>query len=221
MDLATPQSLRFVLRYAGQPAGEQRLTLEPMGRGSRLVLEAQVDLPPPRTKHRWESDLDPRGFPRRYVERVEGNGGGVMEVDFSREDGLVVVSQGKDDFAIPYVADLHDPLSLVVAVSRLELEVGGVVQFGLVGGRAYVERLADQTLGLPWGETPVRVYRLRPGLSLLYFDLEGNPVRLTQKVGDHVFEAELMAVEAVQPKAREREGQPGRNRRRRRRRRFE
>jgi hypothetical protein len=214
MDLATPQSLRFVLRYAGQPAGEQRLTLEPMGRGSKAVLEAQVELPPPRTRQRWESDLDLRGFPRRYVERVEGNGGGVMEVDFSREEGLVVVSQGKDDFAIPYVSDLHDPLSLMLAISRLELEVGEVAQFGLVGGRAYAERLPDQTLSLPWGERLVRVYRLRPGLSLLYFDMEGHPVRLTQKVGDHVFEAELLAIEAL-PKAKE--GQPGRRRRRRRR----
>ncbi|GIW33459.1 DUF3108 domain-containing protein [Meiothermus sp.] len=202
MDWAIPQSLWYSLRYAGLPAGEQRLTVEPRRDGLRLTLEANVELPPPKTRQRWESEVDPLGLPRRYRERVEGNGARVMEVDFSREDGLVTVSQGKDDFAIPYLAEMHDPLSLILAVGRLKLEVGEVEKFALVGGRVYVERLPDQTLeGDTAGEkTPrnMRVYRLRPGLSLLYFDEDGYPVRLTQKVGEHIFEAELTQVQRLE-----------------------
>lgn len=202
MDWAVPQALRYSLRYAGHAAGEQRLTLEPRRDGLRVVLEANVELPLPKTRQRWESELDREGLPRRYRERVEGNGARVMEVEFSREEGLVTVSQGKDDFAMPYLAEMHDPLSLILAVGALNIEVGQVEKFALVGGRAYVERLPDQTIeveveGQKKAQS-VRVYRLRPGLSLLYFDQEGYPVRLTQKVGEHVFEADLLQVQRLE-----------------------
>jgi hypothetical protein len=178
MDWAVPQALRYSLRYAGHPAGEQRLTLEPRRDGLRVVLEATVELPLPKTRQRWESELDREGLPRRYRERVEGNGARVMEVDF----------------AIPYLTQMHDPLSLILAVGALDIEVGQIEKFALVGGRAYVERLPDQTIE----ERTLRVYRLRPGLSLLYFDQEGYPVRLTQKVGEHVFEADLVGVQRLE-----------------------
>lgn len=202
MDTAIPQSLRYTLKYAGHPAGEQRLTLEPRRDGLRLTLEANVELPLPKTRQRWESEVDHEGLPRRYRERVEGGGSRVMEVEFSREDGLVTVSQGKDDFAIPYLAQMYDPLSLILAVGELKLEVGEVERFALVGGRAYAERLPDQSVEVVSSgeklERNVRVYRLRPGLSLLYFDEEDYPVRLTQKVGEHVFEAELIQVQRLE-----------------------
>ncbi|WP_366914759.1 DUF3108 domain-containing protein [uncultured Meiothermus sp.] len=202
MDIALAQSLRYSLKYAGHPAGEQRLTLEPRRDGLRLTLEASVELPLPKTRQRWESEVDREGLPHRYRERVEGGGARVMEVEFSREDGLVTVSLGKDDFATPYLAQMHDPLSLILAVGRLKLEVGEVEKFALVGGRAYAERLPDQSVEVVSSgesiEQSVRVYRLRPGLSLLYFDKEGYPVRLTQKVGEHVFEAELVQVQRLE-----------------------
>lgn len=194
MDWAVPQALHYRLRYAGHPAGEQRLSLEPRREGLRVVLEASVELPPPKTRQRWESELDREGLPRYYRERVEGNGARVMEVEFSRQDGLVMVSQGKDGFAIPYLTQMHDPLSLILAIAALEIEVGQVEKFALVGGRAYVERLPDQSIEA----RNLRVYRLRPGLSLLYFDQEGHPVRLTQKVGEHVFEADLVQVQPLE-----------------------
>jgi hypothetical protein len=202
MDTAVAQLLRYTLRYAGHPAGEQRLSLEPRRDGLRLTLEASVELPLPKTRQRWESEVDRQGLPLRYRERVEGGGARLMEVEFSRQDGLVTVSQGKDEFAIPYLAQIYDPLSLILAVGELKLAVGEVEKFALVGGRAYAERLPDQSVEVVASgervERNVRVYRLRPGLSLLYFDQEGYPVRLTQKVGEHVFEAELVQVQRLE-----------------------
>jgi len=208
MEMTAAQSLRYKLTYAGHAAGEQRLLLEPRSGGVRLTLEAQVELPLPKTRQRWESELDAEGLPRRYRERVEGGGTRVMEVEFSREDGLVTVSQGKEDLAIPYLSEMHDPLSLILAIGELDLEVGEVETFQLVGGRAYVERLPDQSLKQAGDaeEKPVRVYRLRPGLSLLYFDEKDYPVRLTQKVGEHVFEAELVEVQRLESGARAEKG---------------
>lgn len=209
MDTSVAQSLRYSLKYAGHAAGEQRLTLEPRRDGLRLTLEAQVELPLPKTRQRWESELDPDGLPRKYRERVEGGGSRLMEVEFSKEDGLVTVSQGREDFAVPYLTEMHDPLSLILAVGELELEVGEVEMFRMVGGRAYAERLPDQALRLfgEEAEKPVRVYRLRPGLSLLYFDEDDYPVRLTQKVGEHVFEAELTQVQRADPSQRQERSQ--------------
>ncbi|MDX2004958.1 MAG: DUF3108 domain-containing protein [Meiothermus sp.] len=197
MTLTAPQQLRYRLTYGGHSAGEQRLTLEPRREGMRLTLEASVEMPQPRTRQRWESELDKEGVPRRYRERVEGGGSRLMEVEFSKADGLVSVRQGREEFSIPYLAEMHDPLSLILAVGSLSLEVGQVKMFAMVGGRAYAERLSDQTRETPEGEQSLKVYRLRPGLSLLYFDPEGYPVRLTQKVGEHVFEAELEQIQEV------------------------
>ncbi len=205
MDTAVAQSLRYSLKYAGHAAGEQRITLEPRQGGLRVTLEANVELPLPKTRQRWESELDAEGLPRTYRERVEGGGSRLMEVEFSKEDGLVTVSQGREDFAIPYLSEMHDPLSLILAVGELELEVGEVEMFRMVGGRAYAERLPDATLKLPWeeAEKTVRVYRLRPGLSLLYFDQDDYPVRLTQKVGEHGFEAEFVQIQRIDPSQRQ------------------
>jgi hypothetical protein len=235
MEIADPQALRYSLKYSGHPAGAQTLSMMPVAGGSRLVLEAQVELPLPKTRQRWESDIDEDGLPRRYLERVEGGGNRLLQMEFSKSDGLVVVSQGKEDVAVPYLAEMYDPLSLLLAVTQLELEVGEVEMFPMVGGRAYAERLPDQTVALPYGEQLLRVYRLRPGLSLIYLDADSYPVRLTQKVGEHVFEAELQKIERIdslppsrsnrgeEPKS-ERTERPergdGGNRRRRRRRRY-
>jgi hypothetical protein len=197
MEVLDPQALRYSLKYSGHPAGTQTLSMMPVAKGSRLVLEAQVDMPSPKTRQRWESDIGEDGLPRRYLERVEGGGNRLLEMTFSKSDGLVLVSQGKEDVAVPYLAEMYDPLSLLLAVTQLELEPGEVEMFPMVGGRAYAERLPDQTIALPYGEQLVRVYRLRPGLSLIYLDADNYPVRLTQKVGDQVFEAELQKVERI------------------------
>ncbi len=181
-----PGVYTYRLSYGGSPAGEETLEVVEKGSGLRLLLTAEVWLPLPKTRQRWQSDLDERGFPVFFAERVEGREQRVFRVEFLREEGLVVVSQGGEGLGLPYVVDYHDPLSLLHALSELDLEVGQAVRFHLVGGRAYAERLPDQE-GL-------RVLRLRPGLSYLYF--QGNlPVRFLQQVGEHVFEARLEGVE--------------------------
>ncbi len=211
------RSWTYQLKYAGQPAGVERLTLKPSGRGARILLEAQVDFPLPKTRQRWESDTDGAGFPRRYVERVEGGGTRVTEIEFSRDEGVVVVSQGKEDLALPYIQDFHDPLSLIFAIPQLGLEAGAMRQLAMVGGRVYVERLPDQVLALSWGEEAVQVFRLRPGLSLVYYAPSGEPLKFTQKVGEHVFEAEISQVEMTESAPEPRPKNHARKRRRRKR----
>jgi hypothetical protein len=185
------QSLHYKLSYAGRPAGEQYLSIEPGRGGAKVVLEAVVELPHPRTRQRWESDIEPTGFPGRYRERVDGSTSRSIEVVFSKQEGLAILSQGRESTTVPYITDAHDPLSIIFAVGELALEVGQIHQFAMVGGRAYVERLADETED----EKTLTVYRLRPGLSLIYFSAEGYPVKLTQQVGEHIFEAGLAEIE--------------------------
>ncbi|MGQ9753683.1 MAG: DUF3108 domain-containing protein [Thermaceae bacterium] len=173
----------YHLAYGGSPAGEAVLEVVERGRGVRLSLTSEVWLPPPRVRQRWQSDLDEHGFPLFYAERKEER---VFRVEFLREEGQVVLTQGGESLGLPYVVDYHDPLSLLYALSRLDLEVGQVARFHLVGGRAYAKRLPDQE--------GFRVYRLRPGVSYLYFQ-EGLPVRMVQEAEGHVFEARLERVE--------------------------
>ncbi|WP_298630370.1 hypothetical protein [uncultured Thermus sp.] len=189
----------YVYRYffAGEEAGEGRLEVRPLEGGVKATLTAEVNLPLPKTRQRWQTETDAEGFSRYFAERVEGRESRVFTVERLEEDGVVLVSQGKESLAFPFVAPYHDPLSLLLALPGLALEPGDVARFPMPGGRVYVERLSD----LEVEGRRRRHYRLRPGLTLVQLE-EGLPVRIAQQVGDHVFEGVLEGVE--EPKRRRR-----------------
>jgi len=202
-----PTRLRYRLSYAGRPAGEETLVFEPHHGGYRMRLTADVLLPLPKTHQEWESLMDERGVPLRYIERVEGRGTRVFDLEFLRNEGVVV---GKD-LVLPYVVDYHDPLSLILALSRFP---GQTLTLPMVGGRVHATRLPDEELSFPWGKVPTRVFRLRPGLSLIYYDSAGRPVKFVQKLGQHLFEAVL--TEAFEGGEEKEKPRPKKRRRRRR-----
>ncbi|MFN4072121.1 MAG: hypothetical protein ACK4G4_01680 [Thermus sp.] len=189
----------YVYRYffAGEEAGEGRLEVHPQPLGVKATLTAEVNLPLPKTRQRWQTETDAEGFSLYFAERVEGRESRVFTVERLEEEGVVLVSQGKESVALPFVAPYHDPLSLLLALPRLVLEPGEVARFPMPGGRVYVERLAD----LEVKGRMRRHYRLRPGLTLVELE-EGLPVRMAQQVQDHVFEAVLQGVEEVKRRRR-------------------
>ncbi len=211
-----PVLLKYRLSYAGREAGEQQLRFEKTGRGLRMTLTAEVALPLPRTKQRWVSEMDERGVPLKFSERVEGRQNRVYEVEFLREDG-VIVTKGEPEFLLPYTTDYHDPLSLILALGRAEEDV---VTLPLVGGRVHAERVRREPLETPWGPVEATAWRLRPGVSLIYYDPEGYPLKFSQQVGGHVFESNLQEI-VHQPEPEEKPKKKSRRRggRRRRRRR--
>ncbi|WP_457637171.1 DUF3108 domain-containing protein [Oceanithermus sp.] len=214
--MKAPVLLKYKLSYAGRDAGQEQLRYERSQRGQRLTLTAEVALPLPRTKQRWVSEMDERGIPLKFSERVEGRQNRVYEIEFLREDG-VIVTRGQPEFLLPYTTDYHDPLSLILALSQAREEV---VTLPLVGGRVHAERLGEQPLEMPWGTVPATAWRLRPGVSLIYFDPEGYPLKFSQQVGGHVFEADLQeVVESPQPEEQPKKKSRRRSGRRRRRRR--
>ncbi|XOB99209.1 DUF3108 domain-containing protein [Deinococcota bacterium DY0809b] len=204
-----PVLLKYKLSYAGREAGEQQLRYERTRAGSRMTLTADVALPLPRTKQRWVSEMDARGVPLKFSERVEGRQNKVYEVEFLRGEG-VVVTRGEPEFVLPYTVDYHDPLSLILALGAAEEDV---LTLPLLGGRVHAERVGEETLALPWGDVQARAWRLRPGVSLIYYDPEGYPLRFSQQVGGHVFEAELTEV-VHEPEPEERPEKKKKSRRR-------
>ena len=206
-----PVLLKYRLSYAGREAGQQQLRYERTRSGARMTLTAEVALPLPRTKQRWVSEMDARGIPLKFSERIEGRQNKLYQVEFLRDEG-VVVTRGEPEFLLPYTVDYHDPLSLILALGRSEDEV---VTLPLLGGRVHAERLGEETLALPWGEVRARAWRLRPGVSLVYYDEEGYPLRFSQQVGGHVFEAELVeVVHEPEPEAGREKSEKKRSRRR-------
>ncbi|WP_038068740.1 hypothetical protein [Thermus scotoductus] len=191
----------YVYRYffAGEEAGEGRLEVRPQPEGGmKATLTAEVNLPLPKTRQRWQTETDAEGFSLYFAERVEGRESRVFTVERLEEEGVVLVTQGKESVAFPLLSPYHDPLSLILALPRLDLAPGEVVRFAMPGGRVYVERLPDLEV-----EGRLRRHlRLRPGLTLVQVE-EGLPVRMAQQVGDHVFEAVLEGVE-TEPKRRRR-----------------
>ncbi len=206
--MKAPTRLRYDLSYAGRPAGEEELIFEPTREGYRMRLYAEVALPLPKTRQEWTSVMDERGLPLRYTERVEGRGTRVFDLEFLRDEGVVV---GKD-LVLPYVTDYHDPLSLILALSRFE---GEVLTLPMVGGRVHAKRLPDQELEFPWGAVKTRVFRLRPGVSVIHFDAEGRPVRFAQRLGQYVFEARLREAFEYEPQKEKEKKRPRRRRRKR------
>ena len=192
-----PVLYRYRYLFAGEAAGEGRLEVRPWGEGVRAVLQAEVRLPLPKVRIRWQTETDLEGYSRYFAERVEGREVRVFTVERLEEEGVVLVSQGQESLALPYLTPYHDPLSLFLYLPRLSLAPGEVARFPMPGGRAYVERLADVEV-----EGRLRAhFRLRPGLSLVQLE-EGLPVRVAQQVGDHVFEAVLEGVEEVRKRHR-------------------
>ena len=211
-----PVLLKYKLSYAGREAGEQQIRYETSRKGQRMVLTADVALPLPRTKQRWVSEMDQRGVPLKFSERVEGRQNRVYQVEFLRDEG-VVVTKGEPEFVLPYTTDYHDPLSLLLVLGRASEDV---LTLPMVGGRVHAERMGNETLTMPWGEVEATSWRLRPGVSLVYFDASGYPLKFSQQVGEHVFEANLQEIvhepePEAQPKKKSRR-RGGRRRRRRR-----
>ncbi|GAB5602590.1 hypothetical protein FJNA_11150 [Thermus sp. FJN-A] len=195
----TERPATYLYRYffAGEPAGEGRLEVRPQARGVKATLSAEVSLPLPKVRQRWQTETDAEGFSLYFSERVEGREIRLFTVERLEAEGVVLVTQGKESLALPFLAPYHDPLSLLLALPRLGLLPGEVARFPMPGGRVYVERLADLEV-----EGRLRLqYRLRPGLTLVQLE-EGIPVRLAQQVGSHVFEALLQGVEEVRRRRR-------------------
>ena len=127
---------RYAYHYAGRPVGEGRLEVERRRGGVRASLQAEFLPPLPPGRQRWQTELDAEGFSLRFQERVEGKEVRVFAVERLEEEGVVLVSQGKESLAYPYLAPYHDPLSLFLALPGLALEPGEVVRFPMPGGRA-------------------------------------------------------------------------------------
>ncbi|TBH21055.1 hypothetical protein [Thermus thermamylovorans] len=195
--MESPVLYLYRYRFAGEPAGEGRLEVRPQTGGVKAILTAEVGLSLVRIRQRWQTETDPEGYSRYFAERVEGREARVFTVERLEEEGVVLVTQGKESLALPDLAPYHDPLSLLLALPRLGLLPGEVARFPMPGGRVYVERFSDVAV-----EGRVRQqFRLRPGLTLVQLE-EGLPVRLAQQVGDHVFEAHLEGVEGVRRRRR-------------------
>lgn len=196
--------MTYELSLNSQWVGEQVITVENFHDTSRLVLEARVDLPAFHGLQRWESEVDASGVPLRYTERIEGGGTRMLRVEFSRKEGLILIAQGQEEIALPYLTETYDPLSLLFAIVPRQLAVGETARFPLFDGRAYAERLPDRKAH--WGEQEmsVQAYRLRPGLSLLFYDEEGRPVEIRQRLGDSVIRAGIKKIERFVPEHRTR-----------------
>lgn len=183
-----PGVYTYALLYRGEEAGEARLKVE----GSKASLEAQL-LYPLRVEERWRTEWDPEGFSLYFSERVEGREARLFTVERLPEEGLVLVSQGKETLALPDLTPYHDPLSLLLALPGLDLPPGGVVAFPMPGGRVYVEALE--------AEEGRRRYRLRPGLTLAEVE-EGLLVGVVQRLEGHLVEMRLKGVEALKRRRR-------------------
>jgi hypothetical protein len=184
------EEFQFNLTLGGRPAGSQRLTTH-FERGlfvMRLDAHFQGGLGSHKRSQVSRLALDSR-LPTVFTENDNGR---VFETTFDRRDGLVRVRQHRDEASIALTQDYQDPVSVLQFLRDLPDDVRSV-RVPMVGGTVLVTRLEDETVDSPWGPRPARVYYLRPGVNLVYIELEAphRILKLTQTVGRSALEASL------------------------------
>jgi hypothetical protein len=186
-----PEEFFYTLSLDGRPAGSARWWAGAERGGWVIRRETSFGGPLVPSRKLEVSRLEARsGLPFQFTETTEGGGRGQYEATFDRRNGVVTVRQGRDEASIPYVADLHDPLSLVQLLRELDGDVT-TLRVPLAGGTVLVTRLPDQVMDTPWGEKVTRVYYLRPGVAVVYIEADGprRPLRFTQTMSVGVLDA--------------------------------
>ncbi|HWG86032.1 MAG TPA: hypothetical protein VNT60_11195 [Deinococcales bacterium] len=204
-----PEEYFYTLSLDGRAAGSARWWAGPEKGGWVIRRETSFSGPLPPSRKLEVSRLDGRtGLPQQFTETTEGGGRGQYEAVFDRRSGLVTVRQGRDEASIPYVADMHDPLSLLQYLRELPDDVT-TTRVPLAGGNVLATRLADQELETPWGVRLARVYYLRPGLAFVYVEADGprRPLRFTQNLSIGVLDAVIGRGGTARPPMSERQGQ--------------
>lgn len=209
----------YNLTLGGRPAGSQRLSTG-FERGLFVMrLEAQFQGALGSHKRSQVSRLEPHT--RLPAVFTENDNGRVFEATFDRRDGLVRVRQHRDEATAALTQDYHDPVSLLQYLRELPHDVRSA-RVPMIGGTVLVTRLDDETVDSPWGPRLARVYYLRPGLSLVYIEMDApqRVLKLTQGMGKLALEAHLSRVsegsrvtseaprERDEARGRERDAQP-------------
>jgi len=217
----------YRLTYRGRPAGTQVIKTEVAGKVRRMEARAafQGPLGNATVVQRSRSSAQHHHSLRFTEETQEREGKRVFEVQFDAASGLVRATTGRKDAATaPYIRPYRDPLSLLEQVRTLGGEsVHGVA---MLGKDVTVLLVGEVELTTALGERRAWAYRVHPGGSLVYVDMQAPHaiLKLTQRLAEGYLDSLIVSI-ASEPRLEgfgdedQKQGQPKRRGRRRQRRR--
>lgn len=201
----SPETFALDLSLGGRDAGEMLWQIVPEKQA--WVARVQTDFSGvlPDVRRVQTSRLHPKSL--SSLGYAEGDGKRAsFETTVDSRAGLLTLRQGRDEASVPLVAEIHDPVSVLLWLrAHPQTERAELL---MAGGRVHLRRLADAEVG---GQA-TRVFDLRPGGALVYVEAAA-PHRLLKLVQptDFGFVDATLRAERVRP-APQRE--PGRRRRR-------
>jgi Protein of unknown function (DUF3108) len=187
-----PEEFVFGLQYAGRPAGTTRWISGPDRAHWLIRVETSFTGVLGNVRRVQVSKLETAsGLPVSYVESDGGNGRS-FETTFDRKAGLVTVHQYRDVASAALTQDYLDPVSVLQMLRTLPASTSSL-RVPMVGGTVLIARLPDETVRAPWGEVPAHVFYLRPGIGLVYIEVDAphRILRLGQTVGKFMLEGWL------------------------------
>lgn len=182
-----PLLLRYHIGYGERPAGKGELRLEAMRAGLRAEFRVQNQ----EGNTRWVSEMGPAGDSRRFTEFAGSETVPAFGFKVLPEQGQVrIEAANKANF--PWLGPIYDPLSLLINLAQMEPLPR---RFEMVGGHAFAQKLADESLLVLEHPTLCSVFRLSPGTVLVYLHPQGYPVRILEQRGGHLLAVNLTGLE--------------------------
>lgn len=185
--MGPPFLLCYSLSYGERLAGKGKLCLEAGVGGLRAEFKVQYQ----QGVARWVSEMGPEGDTRRFTEFAGTEASPVFGFKVLPDQAQIRLDSGSRN-SFPWVSPVYDPLSLLINLPR---SVTSTRRFEMVGGHAFAQKLAEESLPVLERPTSCSVYRVSPGTVLAYFHPSGYPVQILEQRGAHVLTASLVSVE--------------------------
>lgn len=191
----TIESCHYTLKMRGRSIGSQVVRSQENRRivylESKLTLQGSIDEKIVKQSSRlYRPDFHSLYFREENQDKSHKRS---YEVRFDKGEGLVkVFKDGGDNASAPYLLPYQDPLGLLYQLRFIPADQDHV-RVPMLGRDVTVRQLPEVELELAGDLKIARVFELHPGGSLVYIDSEAphNILKLNQRIGQQVIEAEL------------------------------
>ncbi|HHO56115.1 MAG TPA: hypothetical protein ENK21_06970 [Trueperaceae bacterium] len=125
-------------------------------------------------------------------------------VIYDKNHGLIKASRSASDKSeIPAITPIVDPIGLLYKIRHLDLEKDRFL-VPMLGKTVIISKIAQKELDTAFGKKMTNVYKLHPGKSLVYVDIEKphHILAMTQYIGNKFLDSFIVKVENIDSKKR-------------------
>ncbi len=196
----------YRLSYRGKPVGNYSLSAD--NKGSMVFLEAKMMLQGAlgtTTINQTSKSHRSQFFSYSFQELTNSPGQNRRyNVVYDKKEGLIKASRsGTDKAEIAAIVPIVDPIGLLYKIRFLDPNKDRFL-VPMLGKTVIVHKIAQKELETAFGKKMTNVYKLHPGKSLVYIDLEKphHILAMTQYIGNKFLDSFIVKVENVHSKKR-------------------